>query len=82
MATVLSEPLPKVSIIIPCKHIDNYTEQCIRHIKELDYSDFETIVLPDEDCKKIDCIHWQCPSRQKKEHRGYKFIRRSSGFYR
>ena len=56
MATVLSEPLPKVSIIIPCKHIDNYTEQCIRHIKELDYSDFETIVLPDEDCKKIEGV--------------------------
>lgn len=44
--------LPKVSIIIPCKRIDNYTEQCVQYCKNLDYPDFEVIVLPDECCDK------------------------------
>ncbi len=41
--------LPKVSIIIPCKYIDSYTEQCVQHCKNLDYPDFEIIILPDKD---------------------------------
>jgi len=40
---------PRVSIIIPCKYIDNYTKQCVQHCKNLDYPDFEIIVLPDEE---------------------------------
>jgi GT2 family glycosyltransferase len=38
---------PLVSIIIPCKNIDNYLMQCIEKIKELKYKNFEIIVLPD-----------------------------------
>jgi len=41
--------MPKVSIIIPCKYIDSYTQQCVQHCKDLDYPDFEILVLPDED---------------------------------
>jgi cellulose synthase/poly-beta-1,6-N-acetylglucosamine synthase-like glycosyltransferase len=40
-----SEPL--VSIIIPCKEVDNYTRECIEYCKRLDYSNFEIILLPD-----------------------------------
>jgi cellulose synthase/poly-beta-1,6-N-acetylglucosamine synthase-like glycosyltransferase len=36
-----------VSIIIPCKTIDDYTLGCITSCKSLDYSKFEIIVLPD-----------------------------------
>ena len=36
-----------VSIIIPCKSIDNYTLGCIDFCKKLDYGNFEIIVLPD-----------------------------------
>jgi cellulose synthase/poly-beta-1,6-N-acetylglucosamine synthase-like glycosyltransferase len=38
---------PKVSIIIPCKEIDGYTLECVNYCKELDYDDYEVIVLPD-----------------------------------
>lgn len=38
---------PKVSIIIPLKEYNSYIEECIRHCLELDYPDFEIIVLPD-----------------------------------
>ncbi len=42
---------PSVSIIIPCKTIDNYTRECIYRCKRLDYptSSYEIIVLPDEE---------------------------------
>ena len=43
----------KVSIIIPCKCIDDYTKQCIEYCKELDYNDFEIIVLPDVEAEPI-----------------------------
>ncbi len=36
-----------VSIIIPCKNIDNYTRECIEYCKRLDNADFEIILLPD-----------------------------------
>lgn len=36
-----------VSIIIPCKEVDNYTRECIEYCKRLDYSNFEIILLPD-----------------------------------
>lgn len=37
-----------MSVIIPCKQIDNYTLECISNLKKIEYSDFEIIVLPDE----------------------------------
>ncbi len=36
-----------VSIIIPCKTIDDYTIGCINSCKSIEYNDFEIIVLPD-----------------------------------
>ena len=41
--------MKKVSIIIPCKKIDSMTMMCIVECLNLDYSDFEIIVLPDKD---------------------------------
>ncbi len=38
---------PLVSIIIPCKEVDSYTIECINHCKELDYPNYEIILLPD-----------------------------------
>ncbi len=38
---------PKMSIIIPCKDIDALTLECIDKCSELDYENFEIIVLPD-----------------------------------
>lgn len=39
--------LPKVSIIIACKSIDKDTSKCIEKCLDLDYTDFEVLVLPD-----------------------------------
>jgi len=41
--------LPFISIIIPCKEIDDYTVECIRWCKNLDYPSYEIIVLPDSE---------------------------------
>src|ERR1035437_1697032 len=49
-----SEPL--VSIIIPCKEVDNYTRECIEYCKRLDYSNFEIILLPDAFAQVIDDV--------------------------
>lgn len=38
---------PRVSIIIPCKGIDALTLECINGCLQLDYENFEVIVLPD-----------------------------------
>ncbi|MDR0373368.1 MAG: glycosyltransferase [Nitrososphaerota archaeon] len=38
---------PLVSIIIPCKKIDEYTKESIAGCKLLEYENFEIIVLPD-----------------------------------
>jgi cellulose synthase/poly-beta-1,6-N-acetylglucosamine synthase-like glycosyltransferase len=43
-----------VSIIIPCKTIDDYTIGCINSCKSIDYQDFEIIVLPDYSDKNIE----------------------------
>ena len=37
----------RVTIIIPCKEIDEHTKKCVKKCLELNYSDFEIIVLPD-----------------------------------
>jgi len=42
----------KFSIIIPVKNITNYLRETIKYCKEIDYSDFEIIVLPDDKVKK------------------------------
>jgi glycosyltransferase involved in cell wall biosynthesis len=45
---------PLVSIIIPCKEVDNYTKECITGCKRLEYENFEIIVLPD--CQPSDIV--------------------------
>jgi cellulose synthase/poly-beta-1,6-N-acetylglucosamine synthase-like glycosyltransferase len=42
-----------VSIIIPCKEIDDYAKECVEHCRQLDYEDFEIILLPDDEKEKI-----------------------------
>ena len=39
--------MENVSIIIPCKEINSFTKKCIENCLNLDYEDFEIIVLPD-----------------------------------
>ena len=38
---------PFVSIVIPCKNVDDYTRECIECCRRLDYPNFEIILLPD-----------------------------------
>jgi cellulose synthase/poly-beta-1,6-N-acetylglucosamine synthase-like glycosyltransferase len=45
-----------VSIIIPCKDIDDYTRECIIHCNQLDYDSYEIILLPDDSEEIIDGI--------------------------
>jgi cellulose synthase/poly-beta-1,6-N-acetylglucosamine synthase-like glycosyltransferase len=45
---------PMVSIIIPCKEIDNYTKECVNYCKKLDYENYDIIVLPDEQNESIE----------------------------
>ncbi|MGC8578248.1 MAG: glycosyltransferase [Thermoproteota archaeon] len=47
---------PMVSIIIPCKKVDNYTKECIDYCKKLDYENYEIIVLPDEQNESIEGV--------------------------
>lgn len=47
---------PLVSIIIPCKEIDDYTRECIRHCKQLDYESYEIILLPDDTIELIEDV--------------------------
>lgn len=42
---------PRVSIIIPCKDIDALTSESIDKCRQLDYDNFEIIVLPDDHSK-------------------------------
>src|SRR3990170_319393 len=39
--------MPGMSIIIPCKSIDTLTLECINGCKQLEYDNYEMIVLPD-----------------------------------
>jgi cellulose synthase/poly-beta-1,6-N-acetylglucosamine synthase-like glycosyltransferase len=39
---------PLISIIIPCKDVDNYARECITHCKLLNYDSYEIILLPDD----------------------------------
>jgi cellulose synthase/poly-beta-1,6-N-acetylglucosamine synthase-like glycosyltransferase len=45
-----------VSIIIPCKVVDNYTKECIDYCRHLDYPSFEIILLPDYPVQTMDGI--------------------------
>jgi cellulose synthase/poly-beta-1,6-N-acetylglucosamine synthase-like glycosyltransferase len=45
-----------VSIIIPCKEVDDYTRECIEFCKHLKYSNFEIILLPDSLSVEIDAV--------------------------
>lgn len=45
-----------VSIIIPCRKIDEYTKECIKHCRRLDYANFEIILLPDDAPERIDGV--------------------------
>jgi cellulose synthase/poly-beta-1,6-N-acetylglucosamine synthase-like glycosyltransferase len=45
-----------VSIIIPCKNIDDYTRECIAYCKLLDYPFFEIILLPDHSEEQIEGV--------------------------
>lgn len=47
---------PSVSIIIPCKEIDNYLKECVSQCKRLDFDNYEIIVLPDSEMDKMDGI--------------------------
>ncbi|MEM4093163.1 MAG: glycosyltransferase family 2 protein [Conexivisphaerales archaeon] len=49
---------PEVSIIVPCKIVDDKTRECIDCLKRLDYPKFEIILLPDneETMAGIRCI--------------------------
>lgn len=39
---------PLISIIIPCKDVDNYARECIKHCRFLNYDSYEIILLPDD----------------------------------
>jgi cellulose synthase/poly-beta-1,6-N-acetylglucosamine synthase-like glycosyltransferase len=45
-----------VSIIIPCKDIDNYTHECIKHCDQLDYDSYEILLLPDNSGETIEGV--------------------------
>jgi glycosyltransferase involved in cell wall biosynthesis len=47
---------PFVSIIVPCKKIDTYTQECINHCKQLSYPNLEIIVLPDSVTEHIEGV--------------------------
>ena len=42
----------KFSIIIPCKEIDNYVEECMSHCLNLNHNNYEIILLPNEKTNK------------------------------
>lgn len=44
-------PEPKVSIIIPCKTIDNQTRRCVDFCLKTVYKDIEILILPDNNDK-------------------------------
>jgi cellulose synthase/poly-beta-1,6-N-acetylglucosamine synthase-like glycosyltransferase len=45
-----------VSIIIPCKEVDDYAKQCVDYCKKLDYGGFEVLLLPDSASEEIDGV--------------------------
>jgi len=47
---------PLVSVIIPCKEIDGYAKECVKHCKQLDYESYEIVLLPDNALEKMDGV--------------------------
>ncbi len=47
---------PLVSIIIPCKEVNQYTMESINGCKRIDYPNFEIILLPDFQSDKIENV--------------------------
>lgn len=47
---------PLVSIIIPCKKVDQYAKECIEYCKRLDYENCEILLLPDNALEEIDGV--------------------------
>lgn len=39
---------PFVSVIVPCREIDLYTKECISYCMDIEYPNFDIIVLPDK----------------------------------
>ncbi len=52
--------IPLISIIIPCKEVDDFTVESINGCKQLDYPNLEIIVLPDNVSGKIDNVKIIC----------------------
>ena len=47
---------PVVSIIIPCKEIDDYARECVKRCRQLEYGSYEIILLPDDTLEKMDGV--------------------------
>jgi len=47
---------PFVSILIPCRSVDSYAKECVNRCMQLDYGDYEIILLPDEACKEMEKV--------------------------
>jgi cellulose synthase/poly-beta-1,6-N-acetylglucosamine synthase-like glycosyltransferase len=45
-----------VSIIIPCKDVEDYTRECIDYYRRLDYPNFELVLLLDYSTEAIDGV--------------------------
>jgi len=45
---------PLVSIIIPCREIDDYAKECVEFCNQLDHENFEIILLPDYAKEKVE----------------------------
>jgi len=46
-----------ISIIIPCKEIDDYAKECVEGCKQLNYESYEVILLPDDTSTEIDGVN-------------------------
>lgn len=47
---------PFVSIIIPCREIDDYAKECLRSCGQLAYGNFEIILLPDYAAENLEGV--------------------------
>lgn len=47
---------PLVSIIIPCRNIDDYTRRCLVYCDKLEYRNFEVVLLTDWACAGLPAI--------------------------
>lgn len=47
---------PFISILIPCREIDIYTRQCIENCLNLNYKNFEILLLPDKKPNKSELL--------------------------